>query len=153
MLFTWDKESGDAYLCGCKRSKNLPLCDGTHNNPIDWWDISKSHESLDFQLATTSIFHYYYNLVRDNHRLDVPDWTLRFLSPNTLRPLDALCLAIRSLPEKVTSCVIGFTTCYRGPLLSRKLLFNAKYFWCKPSPISVTRRGFRSLLTFIKRSL
>ena len=36
--FTWEKENGDGYLCGCKHAKptNQPFCDGTHNNPIDW---------------------------------------------------------------------------------------------------------------------
>ena len=37
--FTWEKETGDAYLCGCKHSKavNQPFCDGTHNQAeVEW---------------------------------------------------------------------------------------------------------------------
>ncbi|TNV83011.1 hypothetical protein FGO68_gene547 [Halteria grandinella] len=35
--FTYDKPTGDAYLCGCKNNKaeSKPYCDGTHKN-IDW---------------------------------------------------------------------------------------------------------------------
>ncbi len=31
MMFEAEK-SGDHYLCGCKQTRNQPLCDGSHNN-------------------------------------------------------------------------------------------------------------------------
>lgn len=34
-LFFNPEETGDAYLCMCKQSKNLPYCDGTHKNLKD----------------------------------------------------------------------------------------------------------------------
>lgn len=36
--FTYEKPTGDAYLCGCKNNKAAesgPFCDGSHKN-VDW---------------------------------------------------------------------------------------------------------------------